>query len=73
MVPAGSYRRHQTAAAEMAATLAARLRHRGWPIGVPRQRAGHWLRKFLAKCRMDHPQDDPLTTLEAAAGGNLFV
>lgn len=73
MVPAGFYARHQTAAAAMVAALAARLRHRGWPIGMPRQRAGHWLRKFLTKCRMNHPLDDPLTVLGMAAGGNLFV
>ena len=73
MVPGGFCRRYQTAAADMAAALAARLRHRGWPIGMPRQRAGHWLRKFLAQCRMDHPQDDPLTILEMETGGGPFV
>ena len=73
MVPAGFCRRYQTAAADMAAALAARLRHRGWPVGIPRQRAGHWLRKFLAQCRMNHPLDDPLSVLEMAASGDLFV
>lgn len=63
LVPAGFCRRYQTAGAEMAAALAARLEHRGWPRGVPRQRAGHWLRKFLAICRMDHWADDPLQVL----------
>ena len=73
MVPGGFYARHQTAAAKIVTALAARLRHQGWPIGIPRQRAGHWLRKFLAKCRMNHPLDDPLTILGIVAGGHLFV
>lgn len=63
MVPAGFCRRYQTAGAEMVAALTTRLRHRGWPPGVPRQRAGHWLRKFLAICRMDYWEDDPLLVL----------
>ena len=63
MKPAGFCRRYQTAGSAMAAALAARMMHRGWPRGLPRQRAGHWLRKFLTRCRMDHPADDPLTVL----------
>jgi hypothetical protein len=63
LVPAGFCRRYQTGGAAMAAALASRLGHRGWPRGVPRQRAGHWLRKLLAICRMDHGADDPLVVL----------
>lgn len=65
MVPGGFCRRYQTAGADMAAALAARLRHQGWPRGVPRQRAGHWLRKLLRLGRMDHPTLDPLKVLAA--------
>ena len=63
MVPDGFCRRYATAGADMAAALAARLRHQDWPRGVLRQRAGHWLRKFLRLCRMDYPTDDPLAVL----------
>jgi hypothetical protein len=58
----------------MATALAARLAHRGWPRGVPRQRAGHWLRKFLARCRMDYLEDDPLALLRRVTGdGEHFL
>ena len=63
LVPDGFCRRYQTAGLAMAAAIRARLSHRGWPRGVPRQRGGHWLRRFLDICRMDHPGDDPLTVL----------
>ena len=44
------------------------LRHRlsmlKWPEGVTRQRAGHWLRKFVSKIAMDFPGADLLVTLD---------
>lgn len=63
LLPEGFCRRYQTAGTEMGRALAARFAHRGWPRGFPRQRAGHWMRKFLCRCRMDHPADDPAVVL----------
>ena len=52
-MPRGYERRYQTAAQEIGAAMVSRLAHRGWPRGLPRQRGGHWLRRFLQTCRMD--------------------
>jgi hypothetical protein len=71
LVPAGFCRRYQTPGAEMAAALASRLEHCGWPRDIPRQRAGHWLRKFLSICRMDHWADDPLVVLTRLLGDGI--
>ncbi len=35
--------------------LLSRLAQWRWPQLVPRQRGGHWLRKFVAKALMDFP------------------
>ena len=63
MMPAGYCRRFQTAGALIAASIRERLVHYRWPPGVPRQRAGHWLQKFLALCRLYHAEEDPLRVL----------
>jgi len=70
LMPCGYAARYQTKTADVAAAIVSRLTHRGWPSGTPRQRGGHWLRKFLARCRMDSPDDSPLTVLAGLGGGS---
>ena len=73
MMPEGYAPRYQTPARVMCDALASRLMHRGWPRGLPRQRGWHWLRKFLAICRMDFPEDDLLTVLARLRGNGVHL
>jgi len=59
MVPAGFYPRFQSSITKIFTVLSHRLRTFRWPPGIARQRAGHWLRKFLVKLRMDFPDRCP--------------
>lgn len=59
MAPAGFYPRFQTSIRKVFAVLSHRLRAFRWPPGTIRQRAGHWLRKFLVKLQMDFPGRSP--------------
>ena len=63
MLPEGYGRRLQTRIEVIVEALVSRLQHRGWPSGLPRQRAGHWLRTLLKICQMNFPDDDPLLNL----------
>lgn len=63
MIPADSGRRIQSPVSAVLGAIRSRLSHQGWPHAVPRQRATHWLRKFLQMCRLHFPEDDPLTVL----------
>ena len=54
--PPGFWRRVQTSAAQIFQTLKHRLCFGFWPVSTKRQRAGHWLRKFSIKSRMDFPE-----------------
>lgn len=60
LLPEGYGRRLQTRITEISEALRSRLKHQDWPIGLPRQRGGHWLRKFLKICRINFPDDDDL-------------
>jgi hypothetical protein len=71
MLPEGYGRRLQTRLVEIAEALVSRLEHRGWPRALPRQRAGHWLRKFLKICQMNFPEDDPLLALDRLRGHGI--
>ena len=71
LIPRGYERRYQTAAQAIGAAMVSRLTHRGWPRGLPRQRGGHWLRRFLRTCRMDLPSEDPLTALRRILDNGL--
>ena len=73
MIPAGFTRRNQSPAATIWASIRARLTCRCWPKGLPRQRSGHWLRKFLSICRMDFPDDDPVTVWDRLRGNGIHL
>ena len=73
MIPAGFSRRYQTPATTIWSSIRARLTSRSWPRGLPRQRCGHWLRKFLAVCRMDFPDDDPVVVWERLRGNGIHL
>ena len=70
-MPRGYERRYQTAAQEIGAAMVSRLAHRGWPRGLPRQRGGHWLQRFLQTRHMDLPGEDPLVVLRRILAGGL--
>lgn len=61
--PSGYFSRIQTSIRSIFQVLKHRLQKMGWPNGVPRQRAGHWLRRFLEMCRFHFPQEEPLERL----------
>ncbi len=63
MRPSGFWSRFQTASADIFATLQARLNQRRWGAGVVRQRAGHWLRGFIAHLAFEFPDADPVAKL----------
>lgn len=73
MIPASFARRYQSPAATIWSSIGARLTSRSWPRGLPRQRGGHWLRKFLAVCRMDFPDDDPMTVWDRLRGNGIHL
>lgn len=56
--PQGYWRKFQTDVQTIFATLSHRLAHCRWAFGVKRQRAGHWLRLFIRKVRMDFGLDN---------------
>jgi hypothetical protein len=63
--PEGYWPLIRTAIARIFAVLKARVGSGGWPPGAPRQRWGHWLRRFVRKVRMDFgPNADMLRALE---------
>lgn len=68
MIPSGFTRRYQSPVAVIWAALRFRLTHYCWPKGLPRQRGGHWLSKFLAMCRMDFAAEDDLVVVLQRAG-----
>ena len=63
MVPADLWANFRSEASTIFETLVTRFLTRQWPANMPRQRAGHWMRRLIAKCRMDFTQDDPLICL----------
>lgn len=62
MLPVDFYRRYRSCVNTIYRALKHRLGHGRWPPRTIRQRAGHWLRKFMAKAQMDFP-DGKLTEL----------
>jgi hypothetical protein len=71
MIPGGFGRRFQSAVATIVMAIFERLTRLIWPVGVTRQRGGHWLRKFLNICRMDFPDDEPLRVLDRLRGNGI--
>ncbi len=61
--PLGFWSRFQASINFVFEALSRRLTHRLWPPGVTRQRGGHWLRRLIAKVKMDFSGQDPLVCL----------
>lgn len=51
--PEGYWPRVRTSIRSIFETLRSRLKTGRWPQATARQRAGHWLRRFVIKVRMD--------------------
>jgi hypothetical protein len=58
MRPSGFWKKFQTNIEEIFNALVDRLEGLSWPLGVPRQRGGHWLRKFINKMKMLYGLDN---------------
>lgn len=71
MIPAGFGRRYRTQIDDIWMAIKARLTTRLWPRGLPRQRGGHWLCRFLSICKMDFPEEDPLEVLDRLRGNGV--
>jgi transposase-like protein len=56
VLPKGIFKRYQTGIQKIFQTLSLRISSGMWSPAISRQRAGHWLRKFTKKARMDFPQ-----------------
>jgi hypothetical protein len=56
-------RRYQSSTAKVFTTILHRLSSGFWPPGTSRQRAGHWLKKFNNKLKMDFPGFSPVPLL----------
>lgn len=72
--PEGFWPRLQSSIEVIFQALLARLKHRRWPQGLPRQRAGHWLAGFHVRLRF-HPEwrrvEGAPSSLEAALTAGL--
>jgi len=73
LLPAGYGRRFQTAIAVVASAIESRLKDFRWPPELPRQRGGHWLKRFLAVCRMNFPDEEPLAVLGRLRGNGILL
>jgi hypothetical protein len=74
LFPEGYYARFQSSISEIFTALSHRLQRGRWPPGLPRQRAGHWIAKFIVKAAMDFPRKDLFWVLRFLydRGINLF-
>ena len=61
--PKDFWPRFQTTISSIYEALRHRLVKHTWPPALARQRAGHWLRRFMAKARMDFADADPTPLL----------
>lgn len=64
MLPKGFVKYASSSVTSIWATLRHRLTHYFWPKKVPRQRAGHWLRRFLIICCLNYPEEPPILILD---------
>ncbi len=62
MQPLGFFKKYQSSIQQIFKALKHKLATLRWPLGTPRQRGGHWLRKFMAKLNMDFPTPSPPTS-----------
>lgn len=71
MIPSGFGRRYRTMISVIWKAIEERLRGPCWPPGVSRQRGGHWLRRFLAICKMDFPEEKHVVVLDRLRGNGV--
>jgi hypothetical protein len=69
--PAGMLDYFQTLLKAMIVTLEHRLTFKSWPLDIPRQRAGHWLRAFYRHHRMHAPDQSPKSYLGLLANESV--
>ena len=71
LLPLGYGRRLQTAISVVYDSIESRIAGLKWPEGLPRQRGGHWLRRFIRVCRMNFPDEPYLATLLKVRGNGI--
>lgn len=69
--PQGMLERFQSSINTIISAIKSRLLNYRWPLGMPRQRAGHWLRAFLIYLKMTDPTADPLQFLKTLKSTNF--
>jgi hypothetical protein len=52
--PSGFFSRFQSSVNEIAGALSVRLNTSKWPVGLPRQRCGQWLQRFIQFIRVQY-------------------
>jgi hypothetical protein len=73
LLPAGYGRRIQTVISEVWNAIESRLQTHEWPHGLPRQRGGHWLKRFLIHCRMNFAEEEPLSVLARLRSNGIHL
>lgn len=69
--PAGMLDYFQSLLDTMILSLEHRLTFKSWPLDIPRQRAGHWLRAFYRHHRMHAPDQSPMSYLGLLANESV--
>jgi len=70
--PQGFFSRIQSTTTNIYQALKTKLDSARWPLGLPRQRAGHWLRRFIFFVRINYGDDNGGVSL-AARLADLFT
>ena len=68
MRPTGFFPRFQSSTEQIYKALKHKLTTLRWPPWTTRQRAGHWLRRFMSKLAMDFPGSSPPELLSRLHG-----
>jgi hypothetical protein len=63
--PSSHWSRFQIAISRIISTIRYRLKNFRWPPDTIRQRAGHWMRRFINRCKLDFGFNPCLTQIEA--------
>jgi transposase-like protein len=61
--PSGYFSRFQSSAKDISGAILAKLNTSKWPVGLPRQRCGQWLRRFTEFIRIQYGDDNEGQTL----------
>jgi hypothetical protein len=62
--PSGYFSRFQSSAKSIAGAILSKLNTSKWPVGLPRQRCGQWLRRFSEFIRIQYGDDNEGQPLE---------